>query len=285
MTDLASELDAFLQSFDFARHRENDPIRFVHRYPDPADREVVALFAALMAYGRADLIGRALRDVVARIGDAPAAACATDDEATALARFDGFVYRLTRGPDLARIWLGAGALRRRHGSLAAAFRAGDDPAAPDLRPAVTAFRADLLAPTAHFPARRAFEHFFPDPRRGSPCKRLCMFLRWMVRGPDAIDLGLWSDLGPARLTIPLDTHVHRLARYLGLTARAQSDWRTAAEVTAALRALDPADPLRFDFALAHMGISGQCPTRRVEAICRECPIRGVCRLDAEGRTR
>jgi uncharacterized protein (TIGR02757 family) len=110
-----------------------------------------------------------------------------------------------------------------------------------------------------------------------------MWLRWMVRGPDAIDLGFWSEVGPARLTVPLDTHVHRLGRYLGLTGRRQADWRTAAEITAALRALDPADPLRYDFALAHMGISGQCPTRRVEAVCAACPIRGVCRLDAEGR--
>lgn len=280
---LRHELERLLAGFDFAARRERDPVRFVHRFPDPADREVVALFAALLAYGRADLIGRALEDVVARIGPRPARAAESDDEAAALARFAGFTYRLTRGPDLARLWLGAGAARREHGSLGAAFRKGDDPSAADLRPALAAFRDLLVAPTSGHPHRRAFEHFFPDPRRGSACKRLCMLLRWMVRGPDGIDLGLWRDLDPRRLTIPLDTHVHRLGRYLGLTARAQSDWRTAAEITAALRALDPDDPLRYDFALAHLGISGRCPTRRVESICRTCPIRPVCRLDHRGR--
>ncbi len=282
---LKATLDAFLAQADLAAHRDRDPVAWAWRYEAAADREVVALFAGLLAYGRADLIARALADVTARMGPSPAAAAEADDEAAARRRFEGVVYRLTRGVDLARLWLGVGALRRAHGSLGAAFLAGD-PGGPDLRGALIAFRAGLRAPTEHsFAPRRAFQHLLADPAGASACKRLHMFLRWMVRGPDGVDFGLWAAAGPHRLTMPLDTHIHRIGRYLGLTQRTQADRRTAAEITDALRRLDPADPLRYDFALAHLGISGACPTRRVPDICAGCAIRTVCRLDEGGRVR
>ncbi|MCA9546995.1 MAG: TIGR02757 family protein [Myxococcales bacterium] len=278
-------LDAFLAGADVAAHRDRDPIAWPWKYPDPQDREVVALFAASLAYGRADLIARALADATARMGPAPAAAAQADSLAAARARFDGFVYRLTRGDDLARLWLGIGHALRAHGTLGAAFLAGD-PGGDDLRGALINFRALLRAPTdGHLPERKAFRHLLPDPAGASACKRWHMFLRWMVRGPDAVDFGLWCAVGPHRLTMPLDTHIHRIGRYLGLTQRPQADHRTAAEITAALRRLDPADPLRYDFALAHLGISGACPTRRVDTVCATCPIHTICRLDANGRLR
>ncbi len=275
---LRAELDDFLANYDFAGRRGHDPIAFPHRFVDPLDRELVAFFAACLAYGRADLIARGLEDVLRRIGPRPAEAAARDDAASARRRFDGFVYRVTRGDDLARLWLGLAHLQRTHGSIGRAFAAFDDPAAPDLRDTLRRVRGAICAPTAHWPARRAFRHLLPDPAAGSACKRLNMLLRWMVRGPDAVDFGDWTALGAHRLTIPVDTHVHRIARYLGLTDRAQADWRTAAQITAALRRLDAADPLRYDFALCHLGISGRCPARRVPAICAECPIQRICCL-------
>lgn len=275
-------LDALLAGLDNQRHLAADPLAFVYRFASPQDREVIAFFAALLAYGRVDLIRRALTDVVARVGPTPAATAAAEDLPAARQRFDGFVYRLTRGEDLARLWAGIGHLLRRHGSLLAAFQAGDD-GQGDLRAALTRFHRAFNEPLAAEAPRQAYKHLLPDPAGPSPVKRLNLLLRWLVRGPDAIDLGLWRVLGPARLTIPLDTHVHRISRYLGLTTRTQADHRTAAEITTALRALDPADPLRYDFALAHLGISGACPSRRVEAICVSCPLEPICRLDAEGR--
>lgn len=276
--NLKPELDALLAGYDHAGRREADPIAYAHRWPAGPDREVVALFAALLAYGRADLIARALADVTARMGSTPAASAASDDIAAAQARFDGVVYRFTRGEDIARLWLGVGALIRDHGSLGAAMAALDDPTSPDLRPLLTRLRTALLTPTAHLPPRRGLSHLLCDPAAGSACKRYNMWLRWMVRGPDAVDFGDWHGLGPQRLTMPVDTHVHRIARYLGLTARAQADWRCAVEITDALRRLDANDPLRYDFALAHLGISGACPRRRVAAICAGCPIRRICCL-------
>lgn len=276
---LKAELDQLIEGADLASHLERDPIRFVHRYADPLDQEVISIFAALLAYGRVSLIGRALEELTARIGPHPfAAAQAQRSDAEVLAQFDGFVYRLTRGEDLARLWQGVSALIAAHGSLGAALTAFDDPAAPNLSGAIAGLGAAVRAATPGFERRQAFEHFLPDPAKGSACKRWWMWLRWMVRGPDEIDLGLWRHLGPHRLLMPLDTHIHRLSRYLGLTTRKSADGKTAAEITAALRALSPDDPLRYDFALAHLGISGQCPTHRVASICAHCGIRTICSL-------
>jgi len=289
LDSLAAVLTEVARGLDPGARRARDPVAFPHRYPDALDRELIALFAALMAYGRVDLIARALTEATARMGTHPAEAAAADDVEAAARRFEGFVYRFTRGPDLARVWLGIGAIYRSGRTLEDVFIAADQAhalgTAPDLRPALSGLRAAILAPTADAPPRPAFEHFFPAPFRGSATKRLWLFLRWVVRGPDAIDLGLWHRVSPARLTMPVDTHIHRLGRYLGLTSRASADFRTAQEITAALRVLDPADPLRWDFALTHTGIVGACARRRVPAICAACPLEPACRLDEAGQVR
>jgi len=121
----------------------------------------------------------------------------------------------------------------------------------------------------------------PDPRAGSACKRLLLYVRWMVRPADGVDLGLWP-LDPTRLVIPVDTHIHRIARNLGFTERNDASWRTAEEITGALRHLERSDPVRYDFALCHMGVSRDCPSRRDPAKCRPCVLRPVCKAYRAG---
>lgn len=276
---LKAELERLLAEGDSAAHLQRDPIRFVHRYPAPHDREVVSIFAALLAYGRVTSIGKALEDVVARLGPHPFDSIRRRrPDAEILTLFDGFVYRLTRGVDLARLWQGLSAVIAEHGTLGGAMRAFDDPEAPDLTPAIVGLSAAVRAHTRHFEGRRAFAHLLSDPLKNSACKRWWMWLRWMVRGPDEVDLGLWRDLGPHRLLMPLDTHIHRLGLYLGLTTRRQADRETSRLITDALKTLSPEDPVRYDFALAHMGISGQCPTKPVKAVCEGCDLKNVCQL-------
>jgi uncharacterized protein (TIGR02757 family) len=115
-----------------------------------------------------------------------------------------------------------------------------------------------------------------SPDDGSACKRLNLFLRWMVRPDDGVDLGPWTALTPADLVVPLDVHVLRISRFLGLTRRSDASWRTACEVTDGLARLDPADPVRFDFALSHLGISGACRGARHPDACPLCPLDPVC---------
>lgn len=98
---------------------------------------------------------------------------------------------------------------------------------------------------------------FPFPSKGSPCKRLNLFLRWMVRNGDGVDLGIWDDIPKNKLVIPLDTHISRAANYLSLTNRKNPSWNMAREITEALRKIDPDDPVRFDFSLCHLTMSGK----------------------------
>jgi uncharacterized protein (TIGR02757 family) len=106
-----------------------------------------------------------------------------------------------------------------------------------------------------------------------------MMLRWVVRPADGIDLGLWSGIAPAQLVIPVDTHVCRISRYLGLTSRKAADWRMAQEITTVLRTFDPADPVKYDFSLAHLGISEGCNGKDMSR-CTSCPIVGICAQNA-----
>ena len=121
-------------------------------------------------------------------------------------------------------------------------------------------------------------YFFSSPAGGSACKRLNLYLRWMVRHDPGLDLGLWTEVPPSRLVIPLDTHVARIARYVGLSSRNTADWKMALEVTRALREFDPGDPVKYDFAICRLGILDYCPRKRDALKCAACLLKPVCTL-------
>ncbi len=137
---------------------------------------------------------------------------------------------------------------------------------------------------------RERDFLFPDPCKGSACKRHNLFLRWVVRAGDGVDLGIWTVLSPAKLVVPVDTHMARLGRYLRLTARNAVDGRMAEEITDAFRAVSPEDPVRFDFALTRIGILKDC-TVTSRGTCGACPLGPACsgrmrpRLPGPGRGR
>jgi uncharacterized protein (TIGR02757 family) len=164
--------------------------------------------------------------------------------------FRGFRHRFTTDEELTGLLTGAQKAIRRHGSLGACFRAGLSRGDDTTLPALAAFVREV-DPLAH---ERA-SSLLPDPARGSACKRLHLFLRWMVRS-DEIDPGGWSGISPAKLLIPLDTHMYRICSSLGMTSRAQADGRTAREITEAFKTVAPRDPVRYDFSLTRMGMRG-----------------------------
>jgi uncharacterized protein (TIGR02757 family) len=284
-------LDALDAGLDRAARIAADPVELPRRYADAADQEVAALFAACLAYGRADVFKPVLERVLEAMGASPGRFVRAFARAPDPAAFAGAVYRFNRPEDLAALAAGAGALAARHGSLGARFgalflEAGGGPEA--LRPALARFAAELrgapgVAALLRRRGPRGLGHLLPDAAGPGASKRWNLYLRWMVRGPDAVDLGAWRGLvPPSALVVPLDTHVHRVARCLGLTRRGDASWRTAEEITAALRAVDPADPVRYDFALCHLGMSGACPARPDPARCAACPLAPAC---ARGRPR
>jgi uncharacterized protein (TIGR02757 family) len=134
---------------------------------------------------------------------------------------------------------------------------------------------DLKAAYGRVPKRPGVCYFFPRPSGGSGCKRLNLFLRWMVRR-DALDLGVWTRVSAAKLIVPLDTHVIRVGRCLRLTTYTSPGWRMARDITASLRALDPVDPVKYDFSVCHLGMMNACGFNRPQADS-QCPLRGACR--------
>ena len=269
-------LDGFLARYDAAARVPFDPVVLPRRYRRAQDAEVSALLACSLAYGRVELFKPKLEALLAAMGESPAAFAAEFHPVRHRKVFEGFVYRFNLASDLAVLVAGMGAMLRAHGSLGAAFRL-DLP----LREALAEFAGTLREhPRAEIVRAlgpvRGLEHLLPDPLRGGSCKRLLLFLRWMARGPDAVDLGLWS-LPKSKLVIPLDTHIARISKLLGLTARRDLSWRTAEEITASLRRLDPEDPVKYDFALCHYGMSGVCPARPVLENCRRCALRPACK--------
>ena len=269
-------LDAFLQSTDVAMLVENDPVELVRGYDDPDDQEVAGLLVASLAYGRASVVREKAGAVLRRLGRSPARAIGS---ARRRARLDGFVYRFQRGDDLPRFAAAIHCVRRAHGSLRAAFAAGIAPGAPDYGDGMGAFASALRAGWGPGPSY-GLGYLVPTTADGGAAKRLALYLRWMIRPADGMDLGTWAgpDLSPARLVAPLDTHLARIARYIGLTDRRTADLTTAREISAGLRRLDPEDPLKYEMALCHLGISGACPARRDPVACAGCGIRAVCRL-------
>jgi uncharacterized protein (TIGR02757 family) len=274
--ELRSVLDAFLRRTDVATLVENDPVELVRGYDDPDDREVAGLIVAGLAYGRASVVREKAGAVLRRLGRSPARAIGSPQRR---ARLDGFVYRFQKGDDLPRFAAAIHRVRRAHGSLRAAFAAGVARDAPDYGDAMAAFAGALRAawgPVASY----GLGYLAPTTADGGAAKRLALYLRWMIRPADGMDPGTWAgpDLPPARLLAPLDTHLARIARYIGLTDRRTPDLIMAREISAALRCLDPEDPLKYEMALCHLGISGACPARRDPVACAACGIRTVCRL-------
>jgi uncharacterized protein (TIGR02757 family) len=278
---LKAPLEELCREADWARRIDRDAIRYPLRYADPADREVVALLSACLAYGRVDLFGPWIEWALARMGDTPYRFVLGFDAAAHARRFDGFHYRFNRPADLVAFCASCRRILGEHGSLGAFFAQGFERADGRLGPALEAFVEGFLGGDvrrffAGGQLSYGYRHWFPRPSTGGACKRLLLFLRWMVRR-ERPDFGLWTGVPPAALLIPVDTHIENMARSIGLTRRRTRNWKMAEEITARLRALDPDDPVKYDFALCHKRMSGQCLNRRDARVCAPCSLRPVCR--------
>jgi uncharacterized protein (TIGR02757 family) len=275
------------QLYDTFNHAESavDPVQVVRRYTAPEDQEVVAFCAAALAFGRVASVLNCIESLLVVLGPHPAEFIRDFDPVRDGEPLRPLVHRWVRGIDLvALLWI-VRCMLTEEGSIEGYFLAGDEAHAgdhasgPDVGLALNAFsgRARAIDLTTIYGAsggRRGVDYFFPCPDGGSACKRLNLFLRWMVRR-DAVDLGLWSRVSPSTLVIPLDTHVIRIGQCLGLTRYRSPGWRMARQITESLRRLDPEDPTRYDFALCHLGMMDACGFSRPQRD-DHCPLRGVC---------
>ena len=276
-TQLKRRLDVLYASFNHAESAA-DPIEIVRRFEDAADREVVGFCAAALAFGRVASVLQSIERLVALMGPSPAAFVRAFEPKRHGAPIKPLIHRWTRGEDLIallmilRTMLEAGSVER-------FFVQGYEAQASDISEALESFsqRAlsiDLRDAYGDRACHPGAAYFFPRPSSGSGCKRLNLFLRWMVR-KDGIDLGVWSKIPAAKLIVPLDTHVIRVGRCLRLTRYASPGWRMAAEITGSLRALDPDDPVKYDFSLCHIGMTDRCGFNRAQGDAA-CPLKGFC---------
>ena len=277
---LGQALDQLYTSFNFA-DSATDPIQIVRRFDRPDDREVVGFCAAALAFGRVASVLQSIERVLALMGNQPARYVRAFDPKREAGKFAHVVHRWIRGVDLvALVWL-MKQMTDEAETIEGFFLQGHEAGAVDVGPALDSFsrRAlalDLTAVYGHrIPKRAGVGYFFPRPSAGSACKRLNLFLRWMVRH-DSLDLGVWTRVSPSQLVVPLDTHVIRVGRCLQLTRYTSPGWRMAQDITASLRRLDPSDPVRYDFSLCHLGMMNACGFSRAQRYA-QCPLRGVCR--------
>ena len=276
---LKPALDRLYESFNYP-DSATDPIQIVRRFTNRDDREVVGFCAASLAFGRVTSVIQSIERVLAVMGEHPGEYVRRFDARAEAPRFREIVHRWTGGPDLvALVWLMRQMIDRA-GSIEEFFLEGHDPDRRDVGEALNSFSQRALALDLkaaygrRVPARAGVCYFFPRPSAGSACKRLNLFLRWMVRR-DAHDLGVWTRVSPSVLIVPLDTHVIRVGRCLRLTRLTSPGWRMAEDITASLRRLDPADPVKYDFSLCHLGMMNACGFSRPQKDS-QCPLRGAC---------
>lgn len=289
---LRERLDALRAEWR-GRRLDSDPLAFPHRYPEREDREVVAFLAASLAFGRVASIQASVERVVTALGPSPAEFLDSWDERP-IPELARFVHRWVGGKDVEELLRMVKRARHAHGSLGALFAEGDHegdfsegeesrggaPCAADADyvPALSTFLRNLRAESrSEKAASLGLRFLLPSPSSGSACKRQHLFLRWMVR-TEGFDLGLWTGglFSPARLLLPMDTHVHRISRYLGLTRRRSADLAASREATTFLRRLDPGDPVSFDWALSRLGILAECTGTPARRHCERCAIAPVC---------
>ena len=257
-----------------------DPIQIVKRFTRADDREVVGFCAAALAFGRVASVLQSIQRLLHVMGPEPAAYVRRFDPRGDAPAFAGLGHRWTRAPDLVALLWVIRQMIDRAGSVEGFFLEGYDPDADDIEGALDSFSTralalDLKAAYGRVPKRPGVSYFFPRPSAGSGCKRLNLFLRWMVRR-DALDLGIWTRVAASKLVVPLDTHVIRVGRCLRLTRYTSPGWAMARDITASLKIIDPEDPVRYDFSLCHLGMMNACGFSRPQADS-QCPLRGLCR--------
>lgn len=281
--NLKKTLDALYETRSQA-HLANDPLSFCHRFKNPQDQEIAGLIAASFAYGNVKIILRNLEVIFSKIGASPRRFVEQFDPQAGLRLFAGFKHRFNDSRDLCALLYAIRLMLADAGSIEGFFCKGYDPGKPDISGVIDSFTKAIQSfdyspvfGTAAPPKDSYFSFFFPSPESGSACKRLCMYLRWMVRPTDGIDLGIWQTVSPAKLVIPVDAHIQRICRLLGFSARKQADWKMAREITAVLSRFEPLDPVKYDFSICHLGISEGCSGLQGEN-CAECALQGFCQL-------
>ena len=254
---LKRTLDEACCRFEGSGEIQHDAIAPALKYSEAVDREFAALICAVLAYGRVSQIKASITRLLDPLGSSPTKALIqlTPDQLEKVTH--GWKHRFNTQKDAYCLLYSLRQIYRDYRCLEQAIAPKPNESARDIIERM----AEYISGNLPCPPNPSFWYLLPRPSKGSACKRLNLFLRWMV-GQSEMDLSLWTSMRPSQLVIPVDTHVHRQALSLGLTKRKSNDWKTAEEITESLRELDPLDPTKYDFALCHLGIEGKILKRK-----------------------
>lgn len=243
-----SKLDQLYRQFNRKEYVHPDPLEFLYSYSLTHDREIVGLVSSSLAYGQVTQILKSVSTILKKLGPTPSAFLKENSKKDLTLLFNNFKHRWHTGTDIAALLYGIRCVLGEYGTLQNCFLVGIRKNEPDLSQALSRFVSHIIK---HAPEMR--KNLLPLPSSGSACKRLYLFLRWMVRN-DEVDPGGWDEVPQNKLVIPLDTHMFRMAQMLKLTQRKQANSQSALEITAAFRKLEPNDPVKYDFILTRPGI-------------------------------
>lgn len=247
---LKKKLDALYNGYNKPDYVHPDPLEFLYDYEKIEDREIVGLIASSLAYGRVVQILKSVSLVLNKMGRSPLGYVKKASPKSLKKDFSVFTHRFASVEHMTALFLGMKQVIKDHGSLYEGFLSGFKSDEDTILHAITTFARNLTQVKGH-----SAGHLIPLPERGSACKRLNLFLRWMVRKDD-VDPGGWDNIPTSKLIIPLDVHMHRAGLQLGFTDRKQGNMRTALEITEGFKKIAPEDPVRYDFALTRLGIRG-----------------------------
>ncbi|MCK6605637.1 MAG: TIGR02757 family protein [Ignavibacteriaceae bacterium] len=250
--DLKLRLEYHYNAFDKSTVSP-DPVEFPHRYSSPQDIELAAFLSSVFAYGGITQIMKTLESLFEMMGPSPF------DYLTRKRKGNfnktGLYHRFYSSHDVETLLAALSAILLKYGSIGNMFTGGYDESDINVSGGIEKFSQKFTAilSSAESGLTHGLKHILPAPSSGSACKRMNLFLRWMIR-KDEIDFGLWRGIPPSKLIIPVDVHIARIAAQLGLTGRKNVNWKMAEEITAALSVYDSADPVKYDFALCHIGM-------------------------------
>lgn len=262
----------------------SDPIQFPRQFGNPKDQEIIALVSALYAFGNVKMIFNTLKNIFEFIGDHPYKKI-TSLKPNELKYYSFVQHRWISPTDTQSILLLLQSILKKHETLERSFMQFYQPQDETLEASISNWIKYLqtkLIELQKKPLTRGQKFLLASPSGGSTSKRILMFLRWMVRDQEP-DLGLWKKVSSSQLLMPLDAHLFRFSQYLGFTKRKQHGWKAVMESTSHFRKIDPMDPVRYDFALARLGILNLCTHKVQEKTCSPCLIRDHCQLFKRSR--
>ena len=274
--EIGHVLERLYAKYNHRRLVKPDPLQFLYRYSEPADVEIVAILASGLAYGRVRQIEKSLSRLFERIGDRPCT-FVREFDVRKRAKLKDFKHRFTTGDDISDLLELLRSVYERFDSIEQFFIQGFDAGDTNIIPALTKFCDSLYAmylERHNATLSSGLKYLLPSPARGSACKRLNLFLRWMVRDDD-VDPGLWRSVDKAKLIVPVDVHMGRLCKILGLYDRKTVTLSAAVEITESFVEIEPADPVKYDFALSRIGIVENCDGS-YRPTCNDCELLDFC---------